>query len=139
MSRLNQCNFIGRLGKDPEVRATQAGKIVANFSLAVSSGKDETTWLNVSAFDKAAEVARDYARKGELVFITAAYRQRKYNTPDGHERVANEFIANQIQLLSPKGDGKTAQGGYQSAQNNGAQYGNQFPASTSASDEDIPF
>src|SRR5258708_36258556 len=79
MATLNQCSFIGHLGKDPELSVTNEGKPVTKFSLAVDQGKDQQPmWLNITCWDKLAEIVEKYARKGSLVFVQGRLVLRTY-------------------------------------------------------------
>lgn len=112
---LNQCNFIGRLGRDVETRYTQAGKAVATFSIACSEkrGDNETTeWVSVVAWEKLAEICQQYLSKGSLVFISGRMQTRKWQDQSGNDRYTTEIIAREMKMLSPRqGDG-SGQGGY---------------------------
>lgn len=104
---INQCNFIGRLGRDPETRYTQSGKAVASFSLACSEkrgGEESTEWVNVVAWEKLAEICGQYLVKGSLVFISGRMQTRKWQDKDGGTRYTTEIIARDMQMLSPKGE-----------------------------------
>lgn len=106
---LNQCNFIGRLGKDPEVRYMPNGTAVASFSLAVgSSWKDKqgdkqeaTEWVNVTAFDKLAEICGEYLKKGAQVFIGGRLKTEKYQK-DGQDRYITKIVADRMQMLGSR-------------------------------------
>ena len=84
-NNLNQCNFIGRLGDDPEVRYTTGGDAVASFSIAIgSSWKDKagekqerTEWVNITAWGKLAEICGEYLKKGSKVFVSGHMKIRK--------------------------------------------------------------
>lgn len=102
MATLNQCSFIGRLGKDPDFQVTQNGKPVAKFSLAVDQGKDQTMWLNITTWDKLAETIEKYARKGMLVFVQGKLQLRPYKDKQKVERVSVEIIASIVQLLEKR-------------------------------------
>ena len=104
---LNQCNFIGRLGRDPEVRYTQSGKAVSSFSIACSEkrgGEETTEWVNVVAWEKLAEIVGQYLTKGSLVFISGRMQTRKWQDKEGGTRYTTEIIARDMQMLSPKGE-----------------------------------
>ena len=78
---LNQCQFIGRLGRDPEIKYMPNGDPVANLSLACDwKGKDKegTEWVRIVAFGKLAEIMGKYLRKGSQVFIQGSLRTRKW-------------------------------------------------------------
>ncbi|MNU91085.1 Single-stranded DNA-binding protein [compost metagenome] len=101
---LNQCQFIGRLGKDPEVRYAPDGAAVANFSLACgwkTSNKEGTEWVRVTAFGKLAEICGEYLKKGKQVFIQGRMQTREYEK-DGSKRYVTEIIADQMQMLGSK-------------------------------------
>lgn len=103
---LNQCQFIGRLGKDPEVRYMANGKAVVSFSLAVGFSwkdaagvkKENTEWVNVSAFEKLAEICGEYLKKGSQVFIQGRLKTEKYEK-DGQTHYATKVVADRMQML----------------------------------------
>src|SRR5712691_11759248 len=100
MPTLNQCSFIGRLGKDPEMNYTPSGKAVAKFSLAVDQGKDQgAMWLNIVCWDQLAELMNQLLTKGKLVFVQGRLAQRTYTDKAGKERQALDIIATTVQLL----------------------------------------
>ena len=104
---INQCNFIGRLGRDPEIRYTTSGKAVASFSIACSEkrgGEETTEWVNVVTWEKLAEICGQYLAKGSLVFISGRMQTRKWQDKDGGTRYTTEIIARDMQMLSPKGE-----------------------------------
>ena len=104
MSDLNQCSFIGRLGKDPETRYTQGGSAVTNFSIACgwkSKEREGTEWIPVVCFGRLAEVAGEYLRKGSQVFIQGSFRTEQYEK-DGQKRYSTKIYANQMQMLGAK-------------------------------------
>ncbi|WNL63600.1 single strand DNA binding protein [Aeromonas phage ST4] len=151
---LNQCNFTGRLGKDPEVR--QVGNdSVANFTLAVGeqwkdkqSGerKERTTWVNVVIWGKLADVVKQYATKGMLVRITGKLQVRQWDK-DGVAQYSTEIVASEFQMLSSKSDGQNHGGQHQGGNNRPVQQPQQQrqqPApqpqgGAPAYDDDIPF
>ncbi len=104
MATLNQCSFIGRLGKDPEaLKVTAEGKAYIQFSLAVDQGKSDTMWLNVTAWDKTAEVVEKSARKGTLVFVQGKLQMKKYKDKTTQaERLSVEISASNVQILEKK-------------------------------------
>ena len=104
MATLNQCSFIGRLGKDPERQVTSTDKPVTKFSLAVDQGKDQTMWLNITCWDKLAETVEKYARKGTLVFVQGKLQLRRYKDKQHNniERISVEIIATTVQLLEKR-------------------------------------
>ena len=110
---LNRCDFIGRLGRDPETRYTQSGKAVASFSIACSEkrgGEESTEWVNVVAWEKLAEICGQYLAKGSLVFISGRMQTRKWQDKEGGTRYTTEIIARDMQMLSPKGGQNSGDG-----------------------------
>ena len=100
MATFNSCQFIGRLGKDPDFTVTSVGKPVAKFSLAVDQGKDQPAmWLNVVAWEKLAEIVEKYAVKGMQVFVQGRLQVRPYEDKTGVKRQAIDLVASTVQLL----------------------------------------
>lgn len=136
---LNQCNFIGRLGKDVDLRFTASGDPIAKFSIAVgwkSKEKEGCEWINVTAFGKLAEICGKHLSKGSKVFVSGALKNGKYKDKDGNDRYTTEIRCNDIQFLDSRhnaGDGSA-----QSRQSQPA-----VPADEGfnepAFDDDIPF
>jgi single-strand DNA-binding protein len=92
---LNKIMLIGNLGKDPDMSYTQAGTAITKFSLAVNrrskdretgERKDETTWFNVTAFDRLGETCNEFLHKGSKVYIEGRMQSRKYTDKEGAER-----------------------------------------------------
>ena len=105
---INQCNFIGRLGRDPETRYTQSGKAVASFSLACSEkrgGEESTEWVNIVAWEKLAEICGQYLTKGSLVFISGRMQTRKWQDKEGGTRYTTEIVAREMKMLDSRGGG----------------------------------
>ena len=108
MPSLNQCNFIGHLGQDPEVKYTPSGKAVANFSVAVSEkygGKERTEWVRIVAWDKLAEICGNYLKKGAPVFISGRMQTREWEDKDGNRRFTTEIVAQTMQMLGVRDEG----------------------------------
>ena len=92
----------GRLGRDPEIRHTQAGKAVANFSVAVSEGpkdKQTTEWFSVVAWDKSAEFTEKYLKKGARVLVIGRQQTRKWADKEGNTKTSVELVAENIQVI----------------------------------------
>ena len=98
---LNQCNFIGNLGADPETRTFGNGNKVTNLRLAVSekwkdkqSGerKEKTEWVLVAVFGPLADVAANYLRKGSKVFVSGKFTTRKWQDQSGNDRYSTEIV-----------------------------------------------
>lgn len=106
---LNQCQFIGRLGRDVDLRFTPDNQAVANFSLACGwesrdkdGGKKEgTEWLNVAVYGKLAELCSQYISKGSMIFLQGRLRTEKYiDKTSGQEKTSTRIVADKIQFLS---------------------------------------
>lgn len=107
---LNLCQFIGRAGRDAEVRYTAGGEAIANFSIAVGwKGKDKegTEWVRCSAFGKLAEIVGEYVKKGKQVYVAGRMNTRKWQDKEGADRYSTEINVDRMQLL---GGGERAQG-----------------------------
>jgi len=139
MAALNKVQIIGNLGRDPEIR--QAGDSpVADFSVAVTEkfkGRDgqqqeRTEWVNVVAWRRLAEVARDYLRKGSQVYVEGKLSTRSWqDKTTGQKRYQTEVVADNIQMLGSKG-GSSSQGGYERREtapsyDSGANYDDNLP------------
>lgn len=106
---LNQCNFIGRLGRDPETRYAPNGDAICNFSIAVgwkSKDKEGTEWVPVTTFGKLADVCGQYLKKGSQVFISGRFTTRSWDDKEGNKRYSTEIRADQMQMLGGKQDGE---------------------------------
>ena len=102
MATFNQCQFIGRLGRDPEQTVIN-GSANTKFSLAVDQGKDQKPlWLNITTWDRLAEVVKQYARKGMQVFVQGKLVLRSYQDKNQAERVTLDIIATTVQLLEKR-------------------------------------
>lgn len=105
---LNRCEFIGRLGKDPETRHSPDGSAVCNFSLAVgwkTKEKEGVEWVRIVAFGKLAEICGEYLTKGKQVYVSGRMTTRKWADKDtGADRYATEVVADQMQMLGGKSD-----------------------------------
>jgi single-strand DNA-binding protein len=103
MSRgLNKVQLIGHLGRDPEVRSTNTGLAVANATLATNDtrGKEEhVEWHRLVFFGKGAELARDYAHKGDRLYVEGRLQTREWEGKDGQKRQATEIVVDQILFL----------------------------------------
>ena len=110
---VNKVILIGNLGKDPEVRYMPSGGAVANVTLATTeSWKDKTTgekkenteWHNVVFFNRLAEIAGEYLKKGAKVYIEGSLRTEKYQDKNtGADRYTTKIIANDMQMLDSRG------------------------------------
>ena len=109
---VNNCMFIGRLGRDPESRFTQSGKTVVNFSIACSEkrgGEEYTEWVNIVAWDKLGEICAQYLQKGSLVYISGRMQTRKWQDQSGADRYTTEIVAREMKMLDGKRDSSQQQ------------------------------
>ncbi|WP_218814594.1 single-stranded DNA-binding protein [Rickettsiella endosymbiont of Dermanyssus gallinae] len=105
---VNKVILIGNLGKDPEIRATPNGISVASLSLATSEAwkdkqtgekQEKTEWHRVILFQRLAEIARDYLKKGIKVYIEGKLQTKKWQDKNGQDRFTTEIVANELQML----------------------------------------
>ncbi len=165
MASVNKVILIGNLGKDPEVKYTQGGMAVAHFSLATNervkdkegNWNDRTEWHNIVLFDRKAEVAGEYLKKGRTVYIEGSIRTNSWDDKEtGQKKYRTEIIGSQMVLLGGprEGGGEGGGGGYSGGRSGaGKSSGGGFdqrtpeseapPAASSSgpeiTDEDIPF
>ena len=157
MKSVNKVILIGNLGKDPEVKYTPQGTPVAKITLATNErfkGKDgqwqdRTEWHNVVLWQRLAEIAGEYLKKGGKVYIEGRLQTRSWDDKQtGQKKYMTEVVANDLVLLGGRGEGAEHGGGSRSASTSSG--GNNFDqsvpepehAAASASpitDEDIPF
>jgi single-strand DNA-binding protein len=146
---INKVSLLGHLGKDPEIRATQGGTIIANFSLATSDRRkdqhgdwqDATEWHNIVAFNRTAEICRDYLSKGSQVYIEGKIQTRSWEDHDsGAKKYRTEILVNELIMLGGTGEGngqKPAAAAATTAQRTSR--ANEDYANTEITDDDIPF
>lgn len=140
---LNLCQFIGRLGKDPESRSLPSGSAVCNFNIAVGKSwkdkdsgekKEQTEWVPIVAFGKLAEICVQYLKKGMQVYVSGDFRTRKWQDKEGKDRYSTEVVIDQMQMLGSKSSNERPDHGARQA-----------PAAAPAAaagndpDDDIPF
>lgn len=127
---INKVILIGNLGTDPEVRYMPQGGAVANLTVATSESwtdkatnerKEQTEWHRVVIYQRLAEIAGEYLRKGSKVYIEGKLKTRKWQDKDGLERYTTEIIANELQMLDGRGEGQQQGGGMGGGQQGGYQ------------------
>lgn len=110
---VNKVILLGNVGKDPEIRSTGGGTMVANFTLATSdrqkdaqgNWQDRTEWHNLVAFQRTAEIVRDYVKKGTKLYIEGKIQTRSWDDKEsGQKRYRTEIIVNDLSLLSGRDD-----------------------------------
>lgn len=112
MASVNKVILVGNLGRDPEVRYSANGAAICNLSIATTYNsrdqagerREETEWHRVVMFNRLAEIAGEYLRKGRPVYIEGRLRTRKWQGQDGQDRYTTEIIADQMQMLGGRGD-----------------------------------
>jgi single-strand DNA-binding protein len=153
---VNKVILLGNVGKDPEIRATGAGMQVAKFTLATTektkdqSGNwnDKTEWHNLVAFQRTAEIVRDYVKKGSQLYIEGKIQTRSWDDKEsGQKKYRTEILINDLQLLGGRGEGASGgshertertSGGYSSRPSAPSSPANDY-AEQGITDEDIPF
>ncbi len=127
---VNKVLLLGNVGKDPEMKATQSGMVIAQFPLATAerqkdqSGNwvDKTEWHNLVCFGKTAEIVRDYVKKGKQLFIEGSLRTSSWeDKQSGQKRYRTEIIVSDLSLLGG-GRGENEGGGQYTG---GSSYGQQ--------------
>ena len=111
MGSLNKVMLLGNVGHAPELRQTQSGLAVANFSVATSEGwkdgderKSRTDWHQVVVWGKLAETCGQYLTKGRQVMVEGRLQTRSYEDRDGNKRSVTEIVAQQVQFLGGRKD-----------------------------------
>ena len=153
---INKVILVGHLGSDPEVKYMPSGGAVANISLATTDSwkdkntgekQDRTEWHRVVFFNRLAEIAGEYLRKGAQVYIEGRLQTRKWQDKNGQDRYTTEIIAAEMQMLGGRGGaGGGAGSGYDAAPAASSGGGGGMPQSSPAAapvaddfDDDIPF
>jgi single-strand DNA-binding protein len=142
---LNQCNFIGNVGRDPEIRTMQNGDKVANLSIADSetwrdkqSGerKEKTTWVPVVVWGNLAGIVEQYVSKGSKIMVSGKFQVRKWQDQSGNDRYSTEIVLQgydaKLILLSNRRDDGDEGGRSESG-------GGQGGGGRSDMDDEIPF
>jgi len=127
MASVNKVIIVGNLGKDPEVRYAPSGSAICNVTIATSrnwkdktSGErqEETEWHRVVFYDRLAEIAGEYLKKGKSVYIEGRLKTRKWTDKDGVDKYTTEVIASEMTMLGSRegmGGGAEEGGGYSRA------------------------
>jgi single-strand DNA-binding protein len=151
---VNRVTIIGNLGNDPDSKTTQSGSQITTLSVATSeSWKDKQTgqqetrteWHRIVFFNRLAEIAAQYLRKGSKVYVEGSLRTRKWQDQQGVDKYTTEIVGKEMQMLDSRGD---AAGGYAPQQNTGGfqqqaqqqqRPQQQAPTGFDDFDDDIPF
>jgi single-strand DNA-binding protein len=156
---INKVILVGNLGADPETRYTASGSAITNIRVATSESwrdkqtgetQERTEWHSVVFFNRLAEIAGEYLRKGRQVYIEGSLRTRKWQGQDGQDRYTTEVVANEMQMLGGRGDdapARPSQGGFRDntqspprqAPTQAAKESPVFQGEDNFTDDDIPF
>lgn len=154
---VNKVLLLGNVGKDPEIRSTAGGTIVASFSLATADRQkdqtgqwvDKSEWHNLVAFNRTAEIVRDYVKKGSQLYIEGKIQTRSWDDKEsGQKKYRTEVLVNDMTLLGKPGGGSEGGGGSsytKAASSSSTSYDQRSPASVpdygdnGITDDDIPF
>lgn len=110
---MNNITLVGRCGADPEVRYLESGKVIAELRLAVNrrSRDEEPDWFNLKIWDKQAQVAADYVRKGSLIGVIGRLENETWtDRASGEKRSKPVIVVGRLELLGPKPEGASAFG-----------------------------
>jgi single-strand DNA-binding protein len=142
MAGWEQCVIVGNVGRDPEMRYLPSGSGIASFSVAVTTRwtdrntnerREKTNWYNVSCFNKLAEIAKQYVKKGTPIMIVGSVSARAYMGQDGQPRASLDLRADNFQMLGGTGDGSSSGG----SSSSGGNYDDYSPPPQDM--DDIPF
>ena len=151
---VNKVFLLGNVGKDPEIRTTQGGMTVASFSLATADRQkdqqgnwaDKTEWHNLVAFQRTAEIVRDYVKKGTQIFIEGKIQTRSWDDKEsGQKKYRTEILINELSLLGGRGGegggggSERSAGGYSARSSAPASAPANDYADQGITDDDIPF
>jgi single-strand DNA-binding protein len=152
---VNKVFLLGNVGKDPEIRSTAGGTMVASFSLATADRQkdaqgnwtDKSEWHNLVAFNRTAEIIRDYVKKGTQLYIEGKIQTRSWDDKDsGQKKYRTEILVNEMTLLGkPGGGGSSGESTGAYSKSNTASYDQRTPSSqpdyadVGITDDDIPF
>jgi single-strand DNA-binding protein len=107
---INKAILIGNLGADPEVRYTQSGTAVANFTMATTetwtkdgNKEEKTEWHRIVAFGRLGEICGEYLSKGSKIYIEGRIQTRQWDDKDGNKRYTTEIVAREMKILTPRG------------------------------------
>jgi len=153
MAGVNKAILVGNLGRDPELRYTQNGQAVVNFTLATSeswtdkSGErvERTEWHRIVVWGKTGEMCAQYLSKGRTVYVEGRIQTREWEDKDGNKRYTTEINAQTVNFIGPRtggGGGEPSVGGSGGGSRDaGASAGGSGPPSDSGppADDDIPF
>ena len=144
---INKVIIVGNLGGDPETRYMPSGSAVTNLTVATNESwkdkatgeqKDRTEWHKVAMFNRLAEIAAEYLRKGSQVYIEGKLRTRKWQDKNGQDRWTTEIIADEMQMLGGRGGSGGGSAPMSSSSDSGSSSAPPQPGPDDF-DDDIPF
>ena len=150
---INKVILMGRLGKEPVVRRLENGRVVANVTLATNDfytkdgqRMESTEWHNLEMWDKQAETAEKYLKKGSLLYLEGKIRTDRYTDADGQERQARKIRVSTFQMMGSMLTSRSEEGGSREQGNEGHssetfhQEGpNSLVGGSDVQDEELPF
>lgn len=148
---INKVILVGNLGADPETRYTASGAAVTNISLATSESwrdkqtgeqQERTEWHRVVFFNRLAEIAGEYLRKGRQVYVEGSLRTRKWQDQNGQDRYTTEIVADEMQMLGGREDGPgsgSSGGGFRAKNQAGGKPSSGPDNEPDFEEDDIPF
>ena len=150
---VNKVILVGNVGKDPEVKFLPSGQPVANFTLATSDRfkdkagewQDRTEWHNLTAYQRLAEIIRDYVKKGTKLYVEGRIQTRSWDDKtSGEKKYRTEVLVNDLVLLSGRGEGGEGGGSYNrggssSYDQRSSSHSDDLVSQTEITDDDIPF
>ncbi len=120
MASVNKVILVGNLGRDPEVRYSPDGAAICNVSIATTSNwkdktsgerREETEWHRVVFYNRLAEIAGEYLKKGRPVYVEGRLKTRKWQNKEGVDQYTTEVVADQMQMLGGRDGGDGGMGG----------------------------
>lgn len=148
---INKVILVGNLGADPETRYTASGSAITNIRIATSESwrdkasgelQERTEWHRVVFFNRLAEIAGEYLRKGSQVYVEGTLRTRKWQDQSGQDRYTTEVVANEMQMLGSRGgdtmERPSQNSGFRDNQRSGQTVAD-APADDGFAEDDIPF
>lgn len=152
MASVNKVILVGNCGRDPEIRYLPDGKAVANISVATTSRRkdrntgesvEDTQWHRVTFYERLAEIAGEYIKKGKAIYVEGRLKYGKYTDKDGVEKNTCDIVGTELQLLGGREGGEQApeQSGYKKPSQDAAK-ARQAPRASSGFDDmedDVPF
>jgi|TARA_B110000495_G_scaffold23652_1_gene16684 single-strand DNA-binding protein len=143
MAGVNKVIVVGRLGSDPDTRYMPSGSAVTNVSVATSESwkdketgekQEKTEWHRVVFFNRLAEIASEYLKKGSQIYVEGRLQTRKWEDKEGNEKWTTEIVANQMQMLGDRMSSGSSSNDRPPAQNT-----NKNDFANDDFDDDIPF